>query len=82
MSIMVSFFVFFGLKMVNCPKCGKSLVKGSRNRYYCENEDCPVIFVRCPCESFATEIAVTSLADEKTLEKLEKVTAKRDRHVS
>jgi len=83
MSIIVSLFVSLGRKLVNCPKCGKSLVKrnSSKSRYYCENEDCPVIFVRCPYDPFTRRIAVTSLADEKTLEKLEKATVKRTSHV-
>ena len=53
----------------------------SNSRYYCEKEDCPVIFVRCPYDPFARRIAVTSLADEDTLEKLGKVTVKRTSHV-
>jgi RNase P subunit RPR2 len=72
-----------GWKLVNCPKCGKPLVKENRSnsRYYCENEDCPVIFVRCPYDPFARRIAVTSLVDEETLEKLEEATVKSNAHV-
>jgi len=67
--------------MVNCPKCGDPLVKRSKRKYHCENESCPVIFVRCPHEPFRRRIAYTSLANEKILEKLEKVTVKNASHV-
>jgi hypothetical protein len=60
--------------LVNCPKCGKPLVKGGRgkSRYYCKTEDCPVIFVR-----YTKDSVYVTLADENGLEKLEEVTVKR-----
>jgi len=49
--------------MVNCPECGKPLIKeGHDSTYYCENKSCPVIFVRWPYESSKTRIAYTSFA--------------------
>jgi ribosomal protein L37AE/L43A len=35
--------------MANCPECGKPLVKRTvKGKYQCENENCPVIYVRYP----------------------------------
>ena len=45
---------------VNCPVCGEYLVKGSESKYNCENESCPVIFVRCPSEPAKKRVAYTS----------------------
>jgi len=37
------------IEMAKCPECGKPLVKRTRkSRYECENEGCPVIYVRYP----------------------------------
>jgi len=52
-------------KMVNCPECGKPLIKGSvDSEYYCENRNCPVASVRCPHESAKMRVAYTSFARE------------------
>jgi hypothetical protein len=38
-----------GENMVNCPECGKPLVKqNTGNKYNCENESCNVIYVKYP----------------------------------
>ena len=48
--------------MVSCPECGEPMVKGKRSKYFCENENCPIIFVRCPSFPSRTKLASTSLA--------------------
>jgi hypothetical protein len=48
--------------MVNCPKCGALLSKGGKGKYFCENEHCSVIFVKCPSFPNRTKMAASSLA--------------------
>ena len=31
-----------------CPECGSTLKKSSFNRYCCENQKCPLIFIKHP----------------------------------
>ena len=59
------------LGMVNCPKCGEPLVKRTKCKYFCENEACPVIFVRCPHERTRMRVALTALASEQTVGEIE-----------
>jgi len=67
--------------MVNCPKCGEPLVKRTKTKYFCDNESCPVIFVRCPHEPDRMSVAFTALAREQTIGKIEEATAKNRSHV-
>jgi len=69
------------LKMVNCPKCGEPLVKRIKSKYFCENESCPVIFVRCPHEPARMRVAFTALTRERTIGKIEETIAKSRSHV-
>jgi hypothetical protein len=62
------------MKMVNCPQCGKPLVKDSKCKYSCENERCPVVFVRAPNNPFGRRVAFASSATEETVRKTEEVT--------
>jgi hypothetical protein len=64
--------------MVNCPKCGEPLVKRIKSKYFCENESCPVIFVRCPHEPARTRVAFTALTKEQTIGKIEETTARKE----
>jgi hypothetical protein len=48
--------------MVECPKCGEPLVKGGKGKYFCENEQCSVIFVRYPSFPSKTKLVASSLA--------------------
>lgn len=68
--------------MVNCPTCGEPLVKRTKSKYFCENESCPVIFVRCPHEPFRMRVALTALASEQTVGKIEEAIVKSENHVS
>ena len=43
--------------------------KGRRRRYYCDNESCPVIFVRNPYELGKRATAYASVARAKIIEK-------------
>ena len=74
--------LLFGDIVVNCPVCGGPLAKGAKSRHYCENERCPVIFVRCPYEPARTKIAYTSFAKKEIIEKIEKVTLHNMSHLS
>lgn len=67
--------------MVNCPKCTEPLVKGPKGKYVCENESCPVIFVRCPSNPYRTRIAFNALIREEMIERIEKVAVKKISHV-
>jgi len=69
------------LKMVNCPKCGKPLMKKTKSKYFCENENCPVIFVRRPYEPARTRVAFAALATEQTIEKIEEAATKKRSHI-
>jgi len=43
------FHYIHGESMVNCPECGKPLVKDSKSgKHNCENENCSVIYVKRP----------------------------------
>ncbi len=48
--------------MVDCPKCGEPLVKGGKGKYFCENDQCSVIFVRYPSFPSKTKLVASSLA--------------------
>jgi len=67
--------------MVNCPKCGEPLVKRTKSKYFCENESCPVIFVRCPHEPTRIRVAFKALTRERTIGKIEETTTKSRSHV-
>jgi len=48
--------------MVDCPKCGEPLSKGGKGKYFCENEHCSIIFVKCPSFPNKTRIIASALA--------------------
>jgi ribosomal protein L37AE/L43A len=61
------------MKMVGCPGCGKPLVKkSSKGRYYCESDDCPVIFVKRPHNPAIMRIIYKPSATENAIRKIEK----------
>jgi RNase P subunit RPR2 len=65
------------MKVVDCPVCGESMVKGSKSKYRCENESCPVIFVRCPSEPAKRRVAYTSFARQEIMKRIQKVTVEK-----
>ena len=82
-SIIISDHISFVevLKMVDCPECGEPLVKRIKSKYFCENESCPVIFVRCPHEPARLKVAFTALTREQTIGKIEETVAESRSHV-
>jgi hypothetical protein len=48
--------------MANCPECGNHLSKGRKGKYFCDNEKCSIIFVKCPSFPRRTRIAASSLS--------------------
>jgi uncharacterized Zn finger protein (UPF0148 family) len=62
------------MKMVNCPHCGKPLARDGRSKYYCENEGCPVVFVRRPYNPFGRKVAFTFSVTEETVKKTKEQT--------
>jgi len=64
------------IKMVDCPGCGKPLVKrSSKGRHYCETESCPVIFVLRPHNPAIRRIVYKPSASEKAIREIEKTPA-------
>ena len=62
--------------MVNCPQCGKPLAKESgKNKYCCQNDRCPVVFVRCPTNPFKRRIVFDSSVKQATVKKMREATA-------
>jgi NAD-dependent DNA ligase len=60
------------VKIVSCPGCGKPLAKkSSKGRYYCDNENCPVIFVQRPYNASIRKIFYKPSASEKAIRKIE-----------
>lgn len=49
-------------QVVNCPKCGEPLSKGGKGKYFCQNEHCSIIFVKCPSFPNKTRLVASSLA--------------------
>jgi len=61
------------MRMVNCPGCGNPLVKrSSRGRYYCENDGCPVLFVRYPHNLAIRSIVYEPSTSKDAIKKVEK----------
>ncbi len=59
--------------MVNCPGCGNPLVKRSSNgRHYCENDGCPVIFVRRPQHLAFRKITYRPSTSNDTIRQIER----------
>jgi len=60
-------FLVRRVAVVDCPECGKPLKKelGEENRYFCGNEHCCVVFVRCPREPSKTRVSYTGFARYK-----------------
>lgn len=56
-------------------------MKRTKTKYFCENESCPVIFVRCPHEPSRMRVALTSLAREEIIEKIEEISVRDRSHV-
>jgi len=67
--------------MANCPQCAKPLVKESKSKYFCKNQSCPVIFVRCPHEPTRMRVALASLTKEGKIREIERATGKKMSHV-
>lgn len=62
--------------MVNCPRCGKTLTKDSgRSQYSCENERCPVLFVRSPANPFKRKVVFESSVSVAIVRKIEEANA-------
>jgi hypothetical protein len=56
-------FELRGLRMVNCPKCGKPMKKETcKAKYFCENDACSVIFVCHPDKQSIMKIAYKAKA--------------------
>jgi hypothetical protein len=61
---------------INCPHCGKPLTKESgKNKYCCENERCPVVFVCSPTNPFKRKVVFESSVMESTVRKIKEATA-------
>jgi hypothetical protein len=59
--------------MVECPGCGRPLVKkSSKGRYYCENDGCPVIFVQRPNNLAIRRIIYKPSVSENVIRRIEK----------
>jgi len=54
--------------MVDCPECGNPLRKEqeAKSRYFCENDQCNVVFVLHPHEPSKTRIVYTGFLRYKT----------------
>jgi ribosomal protein L37AE/L43A len=64
------------MKMANCPQCGKPLTKDSgKNQYCCNNEHCPVVFVRSATNPFKRKVVFDSSVREATIRRIEEATA-------
>jgi hypothetical protein len=62
--------------MVTCPLCGKTLTKESgRSHYCCENEHCPVLFVRSPTNPFKKEVVFEASVSRAIVNRIEEATA-------
>jgi len=62
--------------IVNCPQCGKPLAKErGRNKYCCENERCPVVFVRCPTNPLKRKVVFEFSARQSTVRKINEASA-------
>gem|GEM_PF-1005689 len=60
----------------SCPYCGRPLAKDAgKDRYSCENEGCPVVFVRYPANPFKRKVYFASTVKEATIRRVEKATA-------
>jgi hypothetical protein len=56
-------FELRGLRMVNCPECGKPLKRDTcKAKYFCENDACSVIFVCHPDKQSIIKIAYKAKA--------------------
>jgi NAD-dependent DNA ligase len=61
---------------VNCPRCGKALKKETgKNQYNCENEHCPVLFVRSPTNPYKRKVVFESSVSQATIRKVEEAAA-------
>ena len=58
--------------MVKCPGCGKPLEKnGSKGRYYCETDSCPIIFVQRPYNFAIRKIVYKPSAKQNEVNRIE-----------
>jgi hypothetical protein len=63
--------------MADCPQCRNPLTKESgKNHYCCENERCPVVFVRSPTNPFKRKVVFESSVKEATIRKIKEATAR------
>jgi len=60
--LLSAFQLVHGESMVNCPECGKPLVKQTTgSKYNCENERCTVIYVKYPLNIAIRTVVRSSL---------------------
>ena len=60
------------MKIVKCPGCGKPLAKKTTsNKYYCETESCPIIFVQRPYNFAIRKIVFKPSANVKVVKQIE-----------
>ncbi|MGD8506882.1 MAG: hypothetical protein PVF15_09520 [Candidatus Bathyarchaeota archaeon] len=50
--------------MVGCPESGEPLAKNKSRRYYCENEQCSVIYVHHPHHPAVMKVIYKTLPKE------------------
>jgi hypothetical protein len=60
---------------LRCPLCGKPLVK-ENNKYCCQSEQCPVVFVRHPDNPFKKKVFYVSTVKKAMMRKVEEATAR------
>jgi ribosomal protein L37AE/L43A len=64
------------MTVANCPQCGRPLTKErDKNKYWCENERCPVVFVRCATLPFKRKVVFDSSVKESTIRKIHEANA-------
>jgi len=62
--------------MANCPLCEKTLTKEKdKNKYCCENDMCPVVFVLSPSNPHRRKVVFVSSVKEAVIRKFEQATA-------
>ncbi|MFQ6063926.1 MAG: hypothetical protein ACE5L6_00445 [Candidatus Bathyarchaeia archaeon] len=59
------------MKIVYCPGCREPLIQErcKVSKHFCQNESCPVIFVRYPYDQAKRRVVCALLATERTIEK-------------
>jgi NAD-dependent DNA ligase len=63
--------------IATCPYCGKPLAKETgKNKYFCQGEGCPVVFVRYPTNPFKRKVFFASTVKEVIIRRIEEATAR------